>query len=209
MLAHPYFFTRALFPLSELPKLIEPRFRPSTVNADGVTLEPTWVGWLERASDGAQKQEAIAAVAWLEMRSYMASTLLRDTDSVSMARSLEVRVPLLDTPLVEFVSSLGDDARQRPGQQKALLVEAIGDILPAEILGQKKRTFTLPWEEWLRGALRPRLEASFASPAPALASHIHAEGVKNVWSAFLAGRTSWSRPWSLYVLNEWCRQHLG
>ena len=209
MLAHPYFFTRALFPLSELPKLIEPRFRPSTVNADGVTLEPTWVGWLERASDGAQKQEAIAAVAWLEMRSYMAGTLLRDTDSVSMARSLEVRVPLLDTPLVEFVSSLGDDARQRPGQQKALLVEAIGDILPAEILGQKKRTFTLPWEEWLRGALRPRLEASFANPAPALASHIHADGVKNVWSAFLAGRTSWSRPWSLYVLNEWCRQHLG
>jgi asparagine synthase (glutamine-hydrolysing) len=208
-LPHPYFFTRELFPVPELSKLTQPRFRPSTVGADGVTLEPTWVGWLERAADGARKLEPIAGISWLEMRSYMASTLLRDTDSVSMARSLEVRVPLLDTPLVEFISSLPDVARRREGQQKALMVEALSDILPPEILSQKKRTFTLPWEEWLRGALRSRLEASFAEPAPVLVSHLHSNGVQAVWKAFLAGRTSWSRPWSLYVLNEWCRRHLA
>ncbi len=207
-LPHPYFFARALFPTTDLPCLTEPLFRPSSVHADGVTLEPTWLGWLERAADGARKLEPIAGVAWLEMRSYMASTLLRDTDSVSMARSLEVRVPLLDTPLVEFVSSLPDAARRRAGTQKALLVEALGDALPPQIAAQPKRTFTLPWEDWLRGPLRPRLEASFAHPAPALASHLHAKGVSDVWNAFLAGKTSWSRPWSLYVLNEWCRQHL-
>ena len=93
------------------------------------------------------------------MRTYMASTLLRDTDAVSMAQSLEVRVPLLDTPLVEFVESLPDSARRRSGRPKALLVEALGDLLPPEILTQRKRTFTLPWEEWLRGPLRPRMEA--------------------------------------------------
>ncbi len=54
-LPHPYFFTRALFPIgAELSRLIEPRFRPSSVAADGVTLEPTWLGWLERAADGAR-----------------------------------------------------------------------------------------------------------------------------------------------------------
>jgi asparagine synthase (glutamine-hydrolysing) len=207
-LPHPYFFARALFPVGELGRLTQPRFRPSTVSADGVTLEPTWLGWLERAADGARKLEPIGGVAWLEMRSYMASTLLRDTDSVSMARSLEVRVPLLDTPLVEFVGSLPDVARQRPGAQKALLVEALGELLPREILAQQKRTFTLPWEEWLRGPLRGRLEASFADLAPGIAPHLHAKGVKDVWAGFLAGKTSWSRPWSLYVLNEWCRKHL-
>jgi asparagine synthase (glutamine-hydrolysing) len=207
-LPHPYFFTRTVFPVSYLPRLTEPRFRPSTVNADGVTLEPTWVGWLERAADTARKLEPIGGVSWLEMRSYMASTLLRDTDSVSMAQSLEVRVPLLDTPLVEFVGSLPDAVRRRTGTQKALLVEALSDILPAEILTQRKRTFTLPWEEWLRGPLRARLERSFADPAPAFGAHVHADGVRRVWSAFLAGTTSWSRPWSLYVLNEWCRRHL-
>jgi asparagine synthase (glutamine-hydrolysing) len=142
------------------------------------------------------------------MRSYMANTLLRDTDSVSMAQSLEVRVPLLDTPLVEFVASLPDAARKRAGTQKALLVGALSDILPTEILGQRKRTFTLPWAEWLRGPLRARLERSFADPAPAFAEHTHADGVRSVWGAFLAGKTSWSRPWSLYVLNEWCRRNL-
>jgi len=208
-LPHPYFFTRALFPPgAELSRLIEPRFRPSTVGADGVTLEPTWLGWLERAADGARKLEGMGSVSWLEMRCYMASTLLRDTDSVSMSRSLEVRVPLLDTPLVEFVGGLPDAARRRDGTAKALLNAAIADLLPQDILAQKKRTFTLPWEEWLRGPLRKRLETSLAEPAPGLAAYLRGDGVRQVWSAFLAGKTSWSRPWSIYVMNEWCRRHL-
>ncbi len=208
-LPHPYFYARALFPPGQLERLIEPRFRPSTVGADGVTLEPTWLGWLDRTASEAGKLEPVAATAWLEMRCYLASTLLRDTDSVSMARSLEVRVPLLDTPLVEFVGSLPDIARNRAGTQKALLVDALAGLLPEEILGQRKKTFTLPWEEWLRGPLRPRLGASFADIAPSLAPHLRVEGVRSVWAAFLEGKTSWSRPWSLYVLNEWCKRHLA
>jgi asparagine synthase (glutamine-hydrolysing) len=208
-LPHPYFFTRALFPPGQLERIIEPRFRPSTIGADGVTLEPTWLGWLERTADEARKLGPVAGVSWLEMRSYTVSTLLRDTDSVSMARSLEVRVPLLDTPLVEFVGSLPEAARRRPGAQKALLVEALGDLLPREILGQRKRTFTLPWEEWLRGPLRARIEASFADPAPSLASYLRPRGTRSVWTDFLVGKTNWARPWSLYVLNEWCRRHLA
>jgi asparagine synthase (glutamine-hydrolysing) len=209
MLPHPYFYARALFPPGQLERIIEPRFRPSTINADGVTLEPTWLGWLERTADESRKLEPVAGISWLEMRTYMASTLLRDTDSVSMAQSLEVRVPLLDTPLVEFVGSLPDTARRRPEVQKALLVEALGDLLPQEILAQRKRTFTLPWQDWLRGPLRARLESSFADPAPALGRYLRAGGALSVWNEFLAGKTTWSRPWSLYVLNEWCRHHLA
>jgi len=208
-LPHPYFFTRTLFPPGKLEQIIEPRFRPSTIGPDGVTLEPTWLGWLQRAADEARKLGPVAGISWLEMRSYMASTLLRDTDSVSMAQSIEVRVPMLDTPLAEFVWALPDAARRQPGAQKALLVEAIRDLLPGEILEQKKRTFTLPWEEWLRGSMRKKLEASFANPAAVLAPVLRPGGVQNVWNDFLAGKTTWSRPWSLYVLNEWCRRHLA
>jgi asparagine synthase (glutamine-hydrolysing) len=208
-LPHPYFFARTLFPPGQLERIIEPRFRPSVVGADGVTLEPTWLGWLERTAGEALKLEPVAGVSWLEMRTYMTSTLLRDTDAMSMAQSLEVRVPLLDTQVVEFVGSLPDAVRHRPGAQKALLVTALGDMLPPEILAQRKRTFTLPWEEWLRGPLRARMEASFADPAPPLAAYLRPGGMRSVWSDFLAGKTTWSRPWSLYVLNEWCRQHLA
>jgi asparagine synthase (glutamine-hydrolysing) len=205
-LPHPYFFSRTLFPPGEIEKLIDPRFRPSALAADGYTLEPTWLGWLQLAADEARHLEPIAAISWLEMRTYMASTLLRDTDSVSMARSLEVRVPLLDTPLVEFVTALPDSARQKRGAQKALLVEALGNLLPAEISRQKKRTFTLPWEQWLRGPLKSCMDESFASIAPLLAALLKPEGVQSVWRTFLNGRTSWSRPWALFVLNEWSRR---
>jgi asparagine synthase (glutamine-hydrolysing) len=208
VLPHPYFFTRLLFPPSDLPLLTEPHFRTSAVANDGVTLEPTWLAWLERAADQAEAAEPMAGVSWLEMRTYMASTLLHDTDSVSMARSLEVRVPFLDTPLVEFVSALPDDARMQPGVSKGLLKAALAGLIPAEILDQKKRTFTLPWEDWLRGALRQRVENSLKNLAPAMQNHLHAAGVQRVWDNFLHAQTSWSRPWSLYVLNEWCRQHL-
>lgn len=205
-LPHAYFYARTLFPPGQLERIIEPRFRPSTIGADGATLEPTWLGWLERTADEARNLETIAGISWLEMRAYMVSTLLRDTDAVSMAQSLEVRVPLLDTPLVEFLGSLPDAARWQRGTQKALLAEALGELLPKEMYAQPKRTFTLPWEEWLRGPLRERLEASFHDPAAPLTTFLRPGALRSVWSDFLAGKTSWSRPWSLYVLNEWCRR---
>jgi asparagine synthase (glutamine-hydrolysing) len=208
-LPHPYFFARLLFPPTEVARLSDARYRNSAVANDGVTLDPTWLAWLERAADQAGAQEPVAGVSWLEMRTYMASTLLRDTDCVSMARSLEVRVPFLDTPLVEFVSALPDAARFEPGVSKGLMRAALAGLLPEEILEQKKRTFTLPWEEWLRTSLRPRVAASLNDLAPALAGHLHAAGVRTVWDNFLHAQTTWSRPWSLYVLNEWCRRHLS
>jgi asparagine synthase (glutamine-hydrolysing) len=208
-LPHAYFFARTLFPPGRVDRVIEPRFRPSTIGADGVTLDPTWLGWLERTSDEARKMEPLAGISWLEMRTYMACTLLRDTDSVSMARSLEVRVPLLDTPIVEFVGSLPDAARGTPERPKALLLAAMGNLLPKEIVEQRKRTFTLPWDDWLRGPLRARVEKSFAEPAAPLAAFLRKGGLSSVWSDFQSRKTSWSRPWSLYVLNEWCRRHLA
>jgi asparagine synthase (glutamine-hydrolysing) len=209
ILPHPYFFTRLLFPPSEVSRLADPRYRKSSVSNDGATLDPTWLAWLERTADQATARPPVAGVSWLEMRTYMVSTLLRDTDCVGMARSLEVRVPFLDTPLVEFVSALPDEARIEPGVSKGLLRAALAGLIPPEILDQRKRTFTLPWEDWLRTALKPRVESSLKNLAPALNGQLHAAGVQMVWDNFLAGRTTWSRPWSLYVLNEWCRQHLS
>jgi len=208
-LPHAYFFARALFAPEDLNRIIEPRFRPSSIGADGTSLEPTWLGWLQRAADDARRMESNGAVSWMEMRCYMANTLLRDTDSMSMARSLEVRVPLLDTPLVEFMCALPDKARFAKGRQKALLVDALQDLLPAEIIGQTKRTFTLPWEQWLRGALRAKIEASIAEIAAPLKEHMKHSGVQSVWQAFLAGKTTWSRPWAIFVLNEWCKRNGG
>jgi asparagine synthase (glutamine-hydrolysing) len=111
-----------------------------------------------------------------------------------MANSLEVRVPFLDHRLVEFVARLPKAAKYRPEVSKALLVEALEDVMPDEVSGQDKRTFTLPWEVWLRGPLGVRLSQDLANITPALLRFV--------------GQTNWSRPWSLYVLNQWVRRHM-
>jgi len=142
------------------------------------------------------------------MRAYMVNTLLRDTDSMSMHHSLEVRVPLLDHPLVEFVTALPDRARRGRGLSKALLVEALGSLVPREVVEQPKRTFTFPWRRWLRGPLGLQVAMRLGGITPSLAEVLDREEVHSVWRSFLMGRTGWARPWSLFVLNEWVRCHL-
>jgi asparagine synthase (glutamine-hydrolysing) len=200
LLPHPYFFTRSLF----TPQTVASRVHG---NAADWGSQP-WARWLAAASEQAQEADPFTAVSWLELRSYLLSTLLRDTDAMSMSQSLEVRVPFLDTALVECVLSLPESAKHNPAQPKALLVEALGGLLPKEIAKQAKRTFTFPWEIWLRGKLGERVVASLADWSPALEPHIGAHFAHGVWRDFLGGRTTWSRPWSLYVLNEWAKRNL-
>lgn len=138
----------------------------------------------------------------------MVNTLLRDTDSMSMAHSLEVRVPFLDHPLVEYVTQLPRELKFRKGRPKALLVDAVRDLLRAEVVNQSKRGFTFPWAEWLRGPLKSSVDEGLNETMPALRAALDSDGVQGVWRSYLEGKTSWSRPWSLYVLNEWCKAHL-
>ncbi|MBI3669962.1 MAG: asparagine synthase (glutamine-hydrolyzing) [Acidobacteria bacterium] len=200
-LPHPYFLVRALFTPEQSSRLLNG-------SLESVAADSPWRAWLAESARQAATLDSFAAVSCLEMRTYMVNTLLRDTDTVSMSHSLEVRVPLLDHRLVEYVAQLPETAKRRRGTPKALLVEALADLLPGEVVAQPKRTFTFPWERWLRGTLGQRVAAALANLTPSLQPVLKGEAVRAVWHDFLCGRTSWSRPWSLYVLSEWCRRHL-
>ena len=161
---------------------------------------------------GAERSSGLdpfTAVSCMEAQSYLVSTLLRDTDSMSMAHSLEVRVPFLDNKLVEYVIQLSKSSKVRKGSSKALLVSALADLLPEEVITQEKRGFTFPWRNWLRGPLRNDIAKGLSELAPALGETINVNCADEVWKSYLAEHTSWSRPWSLYVLNEWAKAHLG
>lgn len=199
-LPHLYFFTRLLF-------------TPQTVDA-GLRMNPAswesqpWWRWLSDSARRAHAMDRFTGISWLELRSYLVNTLLRDTDAMSMRHSLEVRVPFLDSPLVEYVLSLPESAKRVSSRPKALLVAALADVLPEEIVAQRKRTFTFPWERWLRGALGKRVAEGLADWSPALESQLGGDFAGAVWRDFLNGRTTWSRPWSLYVLNEWVKRNI-
>ena len=199
---HPYFFARTLFPPQQAAVAVGER--------DGA-MGGQWRAWLDECVQETRFMDEFAAISWLELRSYMLNTLLRDTDSMSMASSLEVRVPFLDPVLVESVLALPAGQKIGANGPKSLLISALGDLLPESVrsqVGRRKRTFTFPWEKWLRGPLKSRLDAGFGQWSTALSAILPRTFATRVWQDFLEGRTTWSRPWSLYVLNEWAKRHI-
>ncbi len=195
---HPYFFTRALFTTEAAATLL--KSSESWNNS-------AWWGWFARIASQADGLDAFTAVSWLELRSYLVNMLLRDTDAMSMRHSLEVRVPFLDDPLLRTVLSYPQSTK-KGGLHKALLAGAVRDLVPSDVIRRRKRTFTLPWEVWLRGPLRQQVQTSLANCDPRLKEIIDIDAVMNIWRGFLAGRGSWSRPWSFFVLNEWTKRNI-
>ena len=202
---HAYYFTRLLFTPSRVRRLLAPYFESKEYSD---SHENPWRERMRETARQAGRLDSFTAVSCFELQSYMVNTLLRDTDSASMANSLEVRVPFLDHRLVEFVGRLPKSAKSVRGVPKALLIEALSDLLPDEVVGQPKRTFTLPWDVWLRGSLGVRLSQDLADLAPPLQPYLNPRAVRGAWQNFVIGQTNWSRPWSLYVLNEWVRHHM-
>ncbi len=200
-LPHPYFFARALFTPTQVARLM-------SGGAGDSGQHSLWWQWLAKGAADANQLDSFSAVTCLEARSYLVNTLLRDLDSMSMAHSLEVRVPFLHHPLVEFVTRLPAAMKVGRAGPKELLVAALADLLPAEVVQQPKRGFTFPWAEWLRGPLREKMERGLSELSPSLGALLDERSVHAVWQAYLENKTSWSRPWSLYVLNEWVKRHV-
>ena len=202
---HAYYFTRLLFTPSRVRRLLAPYFESKEYSKD---REYPWRARMRETVRQAGRLDSFTSVSCFELQSYMVNTLLRDTDAASMANSLEVRVPFLDHRLVEFVGRLPRSAKQTAGVPKSLLVEALSDLLPDEVVGQSKRTFTLPWQVWLRGPLGVRLSQELSNLTPPLRQYMNPRAVRGAWQNFVIGQTNWARPWSLFMLNEWVRQHV-
>jgi asparagine synthetase B (glutamine-hydrolysing) len=109
----------------------------------------------------------------------------------------------------QFVTDLPEKLKRPNGTPKSLLVGALEDLLPPEVVHQPKRGFTFPWAKWLQGPLKQVVEKGLAELSPDLLRVLNREKTDGVWKSYLGGHTSWSRPWSLYVLNEWTKKHLG
>jgi asparagine synthase (glutamine-hydrolysing) len=147
--------------------------------------------------------DVVNTISQLELNGYMTNTLLRDTDAMSMAHSLEVRVPFVDTTVVDYVLSLPGEWKLGE-RNKPLLADALSDLLPRDFLARPKMGFTLPFEKWLQQALRTEV-SSVLTDASRVAG-LNSQAVEKVWKNFLQKprAVGWSRPWSLYVLAKWC-----
>ena len=198
---HPYFVSRMLF---------TPEPRGLLLRVSNGSAQATATASQRECLSRARRLDAINRVSYLESRCYMLNTLLRDSDFMSMSQGLELRVPLIDHQLAKAVLALPGKWKLN-GPPKKLLVQALQLPLSDEIVHRPKRGFTLPFEHWMRQELRseiePVLDAKRVSRGP-LGALLKGSEVEQVWQSFLGRKTSWTRPWALYVLQRWCELHL-
>lgn len=167
------------------------------------------------AADELPLASTLSRTSALCIRNYLQNQLLRDVDAVSMAHSLEVRVPLLDTEIIDFALALPDSAKlgahssadptYAQSGAKRILIDAARDLLPPGLLSKPKRGFSLPHDAWLRGPLRDILEETTNRQTVESRGLFDSACVDATRRAFLSGNASWSLPWTLMMTELWCR----
>lgn len=148
-----------------------------------------------------------ARVSWAELTGYMRHMLLRDADQMSMAVSLELRVPFLDHELVEYSLGLPAAEKQRHGGSKGLLVAACRDLLPPVVYNRPKRGFSLPMAQWMAGPLAAFVEEGLREIVGR--EILPAEFITRARADFRAGRLHWTRLWSMVVLGHFVRRRMS
>ena len=179
--------------------IYEPRIARSMVN-DTWSNAVTQI--LAREAEHLKNLPSLSKISVAEISTYTQSLLLRDTDQMSMAHALEVRVPFFDHNLVKFVLGIPDTHKQLQ-YPKQLLVESLGDLLPSELVHRPKMGFVFPWERWLRQDLHTFCEHRIHR---LMDRHvIDADKLNTVWREFQAGKGPWlwTHIWLPVVLDEW------
>jgi asparagine synthase (glutamine-hydrolysing) len=145
----------------------------------------------------------LSQISVAEISTYMQNVLLRDSDQMSMAHALELRVPFLDYELVELLLAISDEVKLPNHGPKPLLVAAMGEWLPETIVKRPKMGFTLPYEVWMKGALREFCSEHLKQLGNR--PFFDAATLQKLWHDFLQGNpgVKWSHLWSLVVLEEW------
>ena len=132
---------------------------------------------------------------YLEFKRYMHDQLLRDTDTFSMAHSLEVRVPFLDHMIVDYAAHAGPARKAANGINKPMLVNAVDDPILMEAGARKKQGFSFPMDQWMKRYAGELEEMSQGADC------VDRGAVRALWKGFRAGRLHWSRAWALTVLG--------
>jgi asparagine synthase (glutamine-hydrolysing) len=148
--------------------------------------------------------EPLARMQDVDLGIYLVDDLLVKTDRLSMAHSLELRVPFLDPEVAEFAFSLPTRMKVRGFAKKRLLRRALEPLLPREIVHGRKQGFSIPLAGWLRGPLRPFAREVLAPGALERQGLLDPAAVNPVLDRHLSGREDLSRQiWGLMALTLW------
>ena len=178
-------------------------YRPGT--AHGLRAS---VDLLRHHFDAHATDDLLNKLLYVDVKVQLVDDMLTKVDRMSMAHSLEVRVPLLDTRLVEFMARLPSDLKVRRLALEYLLKRVAAELLPKEILKRPKAGFTVPIASWIKADLRDMV-GDYLSPAVVARQGLFDPGgVTRLLEAHWRGRRNHSHNiWALFMFSLWYERY--
>ncbi len=153
--------------------------------------------------------DPLSMIQYLDMKTYLPGDILTKVDRASMAHALEVRVPLLDHKLVEWISGLPPEMKLNGSEGKYIFKKAMEKYLPHDILYRRKQGFAVPLAAWFRGPLRARVQQALLGPTLADTGMFNQDYLRELVEQHLSGRRDYSAPiWTLLMFEAFLKKEM-
>lgn len=164
---------------------------------------------LRRHASNSPARDPLSMVQYLDLKTYLPGDILTKVDRASMAHGLEVRVPLLDHQLVEWMSGVPRSYLVQGSETKFLFKRALESRLPHALLYRDKMGFSIPLDSWFRGPLRQRLSHALLGPTLQQSGLFNMDVIADLIAQHQGGRRDYSAPlWSLLMFEAFLRKVL-
>jgi asparagine synthase (glutamine-hydrolysing) len=148
--------------------------------------------------------DLLQKMTYLELKQRLAELLLMRVDKMTMATSVEARVPFLDHELVEFAMALPPEMKVRRGTGKYLLKKAVDGLIPHHIAYRRKQGFGAPVAEWFKGELGERAQREIRESSLAERGLLDYDRLDEMWEAHRRGPVNWAfHLWNIYNVSAW------
>jgi asparagine synthase (glutamine-hydrolysing) len=201
-----YYRSRTATPYTPFSRLKSELYHPAfmtelgTVSSDAPTLK-----LFERVAD----QCLLNKMLYLDTKTWLPDDLLVKADKMTMAASVELRVPLLDFQVLEFAASLPEDHKVSGWRLKRILKAALAQSVPTEILERRKTGFPVPYETWMRTAMKEFVFDTLLASNAALLSYFSRSAIRKLLQLNQQHRGYAKEMFSLLVLELWHRKFVG
>ena len=206
-LAIPDRMRRYQYVLSLLPGgQVDDLFQDGLLDShSGDAIQESWASMTDLMSE----TDEMGGLQFLEVRSTLPDELLMYADKLSMAHSLELRVPFVDKEIVEYVERLPANLKVRNGSQKWLHRQVCRSYLPEAIVKRPKRGFAVNVvDEWFRGAIGGKMSEMLLDGESRIYQYLRPSAVRELFDQHAAGRHDNHKVlFSLVVFEEWLRAH--
>ena len=160
----------------------------------------------DRHAARANTQDPLALIQYLDIKTYLVGDINTKVDRASMAHSLEVREPLMDHPLVEWLATLPSSMKVHGNEGKHLFKKAMEPHLPADVLYRPKMGFSVPLARWFRGPLRQRVREAVLGPRLEMTGWFNRPYLQHLVDAHQSGVRDYSAPlWTLLMFEAFLR----